>query len=80
MEQNPNVEIKVRVYRLVRLLGLSFLQWQQAATFRNILSRWITPYLQQYQQSGQLADLDQFIDSGVIDTCKITQRYRWWIY
>lgn len=28
-------------------------------------------YLQQYQQSGQLADLSQFIDSGVIDTSKI---------
>ena len=28
-------------------------------------------YLQQYQQSGQLADLSQFIDSGVIDTSMI---------
>ncbi len=38
----PQCRDQGRVYRLVRLLGLSFLQWQQAATFPSILSRWIT--------------------------------------
>ena len=69
MEQNPNVEIKVE-----------FTDWSgywdklsAMAAGGNLpdIIQMDYSYLQQYQQSGQLADLSQFIDSGVIDTSKI---------
>lgn len=69
MEQNPNVEIKVE-----------FTDWSgywdklsAMAAGGNLpdIIQMDYSYLQQYQQSGQLADLSQFIDSGVIDTGKI---------
>lgn len=69
MEQNPNVEIKVE-----------FADWSgywdklsAMAAGGNLpdIIQMDYSYLQQYQQSGQLADLSQFIDSGVIDTSKI---------
>ena len=65
MEQNPNVEIKVE-----------FTDWSgywdklsAMAAGGNLpdIIQMDYSYLQQYQQSGQLADLSQFIDSGVID-------------
>ena len=69
MEQNPYVEIKVE-----------FTDWSgywdklsAMAAGGNLpdIIQMDYSYLQQYQQSGQLADLSQFIDSGVIDTSKI---------
>ena len=69
MEQNPNVEIKVE-----------FTDWSgywdklsAMAAGGNLpdIIQMDYSYLQQYQQSGQLADLSQFIESGVIDTSKI---------
>ena len=69
MEQNPNVEIKVE---LTDWSGY----WDKLSAMAaggNLpdIIQMDYSYLQQYQQSGQLADLSQFIDSGVIDTSKI---------
>ncbi len=69
MEQNPNVEIKPE-----------FTDWtgywdkmSAMAAGGNLpdVMQHDYAYLQQYQQSDQLADLSQFIDSGLIDTSRV---------
>lgn len=69
MSQNPNVEIKVE-----------FTDWSgywdklsamaAGGNLPDIIQQDYS-YINQYQKSGQLADLTPFIESGVIDTSKI---------
>ncbi|MDO5423473.1 MAG: ABC transporter substrate-binding protein [Eubacteriales bacterium] len=69
MEQNPNVEIKVE---FTDWTGY----WDKLSTMAaggNLpdIMQQDASYLNSYQSSGQLANLTEFIDSGVIDTSKI---------
>lgn len=69
MSQNPNVEIKIE-----------FTDWSgywdklsamaAGGNLPDIIQQDYS-YINQYQKSGQLADLTPFIESGVIDTSKI---------
>lgn len=71
MSQNPNVEIKVE-----------FTDWSgywdklsATAAGGNMpdIVQMDYSYLNQYQKSGQLADLSEFISNGTIDTSKVSE-------
>ena len=71
MSQNPNVDIKVE-----------FTDWSgywdklsAMAAGGNMpdIIQMDYSYLNQYQKSGQLADLSEFISNGIIDTSKIPE-------
>ena len=71
MEQNPNIEIKIE-----------FTDWSgywdklsamaAGGNLPDIIQQDYA-YINQWQQSGQLADLSEFINSGIIDTSDIPE-------
>lgn len=71
MEKNPNVEIKVE---FADWTGY----WDKLSTMAaggslpDIMQH-DAAYMNSYQSSGQLADLTEFIDAGIIDTSKINE-------
>ena len=50
--------------------GINWRHRRQEEIFR-ILFKWIRHFLSQYQKKGQLVDLNQYIESGVIDTTNV---------